>query len=204
MLDPALLAQTAETTAAAYKSASGIIDDLLGRIDAIKTRKLSLNNLLRAYYFEVVANIEFLNVVNLDACKGLKPNAALLKSVMDRIDIQLGAAILFEENVDKGSELYKLLEDKGKLDNRRKNLYRISGGTEVRVTTASFYENILQAISFTVIKTQLLKRLSCLEDAELAMLKPVQCERRLANIMERFKMIKSKLEELKAIASAAR
>lgn len=170
------------------KHVTSIFDDVYDRVQSVKNRKLSLENLTRAYYFEVVHNIELLNTVNFEVFDQVKPNSDIVRALISRIDIQLGATILFSEEEDLSSDFFKLLKSRGRVQNGMKNIY----------------ENILQAISFTVVKTELLKNLTDFGDDELGLLKNIQIDRRIINIQQRFKMIKKKLEELPAISPVAR
>lgn len=83
-------------------------------------------------------------------------------------------------------------------------LVKNNNGKEQNVKGKIFYENILQAISFTVVKTQILRRLVQLTEEELNILNKILLEKRILNIYERFMMIKVKMDELNAIKSIAR
>ena len=199
-----LAEKISDISGVAYKSVTGIIDDVLNRIERIKNKNLSTSNLLRAYYFEVVNNIEFLSVINYKNLQQEKPNSKIIKTLVDKIETQIGATILFCDQIDEKSELFKLLRNKGQLDNTNKKLVKIVNGKEQIVKTRHFYENILQAISFTVVKTEFLRRLSVFDNTDLQLLNTIQLDTRISNILERFIMIKMKLEELDAISSVAR
>lgn len=188
----------------AYAGATTIFDDIYTRIEKVKNKKLSSNNLLRAYYFEVINNLELLNVINFEKFKKEKPNSGALASLIYRLETQIGATILFEEEYDSESDLYRLLEDKGRIRNNKNLLVRNIKGGEEDVNKESFYENILQAISFTVVKIEILRRLTKFSDSEMSILNTILLEKRITNIFQRFKMIKEKLEELKAISTVAR
>lgn len=185
-------------------TASGIFDSIYSRIENIKRKKLSINNLTRAYYFEVVNNIELLTIVDLDNFSPANLDMKLLKSLMSKLETEIGATILFSDFDDQTSGLYKLLESRGRIENRDHILSRSVRGREIPIETNNFYENILQAISFTVVKTETLRRISTFSDDDRKMLKTLHINRRISNILERFKMIQKKLETLPAIVSVAR
>jgi len=48
-----------------YKFASSIFDDIFIRIERVRQKNLSHDNLIRAYYFEVVNNIELFSIINI-------------------------------------------------------------------------------------------------------------------------------------------
>lgn len=186
------------------EGASGIFDSIYSRIENVKRKKLSINNLTRAYYFEVVNNLELLSIVDLEKFNSSNLDIKLLNSLMSKLEVEIGATILFSDFDDQTSGLFKLLETKGRIDNRDHLLSRNIKGKEISVETNNFYENILQAISFTVVKTEILRRISTFTEEDRKMLKSLHVNKRIANIYERFKMIQKKLETLPAISSVAR
>ena len=187
-----------------YTLVTTVFEDLFKMVEAVKARKLSYANLLRAYYLEVINNIEFLSVINFSKLKNEKPNSKYIKVLLDNIDIQIGATILFENDIEKTSDLYRFLENKGKINNRKNMIVKNNNGLEEKVKGKMFYENVLQAISFTVVKTQILQRMVRLSDDDMSILNTILLEKRVMNLYERFIMIKSKLDELDILKSIAR
>lgn len=187
-----------------YTLVTTVFEDLFKMIEAVKARKLTYANLLRAYYLEVINNIEFLSVINFSKLKNEKPNSKYIKVLLENIDIQIGATILFENDIEKTSDLYRFLENKGKINNRKNMIVKNNNGLEEKVKGKIFYENVLQAISFTVVKTQILQRLVRLSDDDMSILNTILLEKRVMNLFERFIMIKSKLDELDILKSIAR
>lgn len=180
------------------------IDTILERVNIIKEKKLSTQSYLRAYYIEVLNNIEFLNIVKLSNLKNTSPNSKDIKFIIDNLVIDIGATILFSDEVEKDSQLYSFLTSKGRIKNT-KNLLRKSGDIEEkRVKQKSFYENVLQAISFTVTKIEILKKLAGFTNEELDSVNNILLERRIVNIKERFIMIKSELDKIPGIREMAR
>lgn len=188
----------------AVGNALGLFDDLFKRVDSVRKRGLGTQACLRAYYLEVVNNLEMLTVVNARRFAGEKVNAPLVKSLVSRLETSVGAAILFGEEPDRDSELYRFLATNGRLSNRQGLLVRSSGLGEERVKGSTCYENVLQAISFTVVKLEVLRRLTAFGDEELAMLNNVMLQRRIVNIHERFALIKTALDGLKGIREMSR
>lgn len=180
------------------------IDTILDRVNKIKDKKLSTQSYLRAYYIEVLNNIEFLTIIKTSKLKNMSPNSKDIKFIIDNLVIDIGATILFSDEVDQDSQLYSFLTSKGKIKNT-KNLLRKSGDIEEkRVTQKTFYENVLQAISFTVTKIEILKKLSSFSDEELDAVNSILLEKRIVNIKERFIMIKTELDKIPGIREMAR
>jgi hypothetical protein len=160
MSDLASIGTTINSINESISGITSIFDSLYSKIEDIQKKKLSTNNLLKAYYFEVVNNIELLQVIRFDVFRNEKPNSLIVKSMIDKIETQLGAAVLFQENINDKTDLYKFLEDKGKINNKDQGIVQIVKGKEKQNKQNSFYENVLQAISFTVVKTEVLRKLT--------------------------------------------
>jgi hypothetical protein len=184
--------------------ASGFLDQVFGCIARIREQQLSAEGILRAYYLEVLDNLEILAVFDLARLGREKPNSEAMRFVMSNLRTEIGAAILLSEGVDEQSRLYRFLRDQGRIRNPKRLMLRTEGGREMPVTGASFYENILQAVSFTVVKTEALRRIAGFSDAQLALCRDIRIEKRLTNIAERSRMIKEKLEDLPGLREMAR
>lgn len=185
-------------------TAVNFFDLLYSKVDAIKSKNLSIQNYLRAYYFEVITNLELLNSVNISKFKSVSINSSLFQKFINRLDTSLGATILFSEEIDKNSDLYKLLQTKGRIQNKNRMLVTYQKGIESMYNGKILYENILQAISFTVIKIEILKRLSTVDSEEIEYLNNLQLEKRIVNIKERFIMIKTVMDQIDGIQAIAR
>ncbi len=185
-------------------SAISFFDTIYSKVENIKNRKLSIQNYLRAYYFEVLHNIELLNTIDCKRFKTLSVNSPVFHKLIMRLDTQLGATILFTEEIDKSSDLYKLLKTKGRIQNKNKMLVTNQKGIEINYAGKILYENILQAISFTVVKIELLQRLSEFDTEEMSYLQPILLERRVTNIKERLIMIKTVMDQIEGIQELAR
>lgn len=66
------------------------------------------------------------------------------------------------------------------------------------------YENVLQAISFTVVKIEVLRRLSGADEDEREYLNKISLEKRVVNIRERFLMIKNVMDRLEGVRELSR
>jgi hypothetical protein len=184
--------------------AAGFLDQAFGRVARMREQQLSTEGILRAYYLEVLDNLEMLAVVDLARLGREKANSEAVRFVVSHLRTGIGAAILLAEGVDEQSRLYRFLRDQGRIRNSKRLMLRSEGGLEVPVTGASFYENILQAVSFTVVKTEALRRISAFSDTQLALCRDIRVERRLTNILERSRMIKEKLDDLPGVREMAR
>jgi len=177
---------------------------IFAKIESVKAKKLSMKNYLRAYYFEVLNNIELLNVVNMTKLKDIKVNSDLFRLLITKLETQMGAAILFDDEIREGNEIFRFLQSQGKIHNTKNMIVKYSNGKEEKANTKSIYENILQAISFTIVKIEILRKLSGFSEEQLELINHILLERRIVNIKERFIMIKNKLEGIKDLKELSR
>lgn len=200
MSDVLAMTNSALTTAG---SVFGFVDRVMMKVDSIKAKQLSADNYLRAYYLEVISNMEVLNCINDKNIASVHINTEAFRSFIDKIDTQIGFSILFAEEEDRQG-LFDFLKAKGRINNSHKKIVKNRNGVEVLETKKTIYENVLQAISFTVVKIEFLKRFSQCNDEELSLYGRIQMDRRIINIRERFVMIKHVMDDLKAIKELAR
>ena len=100
---------------------------------------------------------------------------------------------------------YEKLRKKGKVVNRNQELIKQTiKGDEQKVSGRFIYENILQAISFVVVKINLLKKYSHLNEDDLTIIKPMRIRARLNNIYQRLLMIKNVMDQMDEIKEMAR
>ncbi|MBI9068579.1 MAG: hypothetical protein JEZ09_14885, partial [Salinivirgaceae bacterium] len=100
--------------------------------------------------------------------------------------------------------LYEKLKKQGQVKNRENKLVRTEQGVDKNEKGSFIYENILQAISFVVVKTRLIENYSTLSDEEIVILKPIKLNTRLINIFQRLIMIKTILDKLPEVKEMAR
>jgi hypothetical protein len=186
------------------QAAVGFIEGLWAKVDAAKARKVSAAALLRAYYLEVLHDLELLSVVDVASFREHAPNSKAMRALVSRLETGTAAALLLGSSEGEASELREFLAKRGRLKNRGRQLVRLGKSGEESVKGASLYENVLQAVSFVVVKVALLRRLSELDDEEAAALRPLALDRRLYNVAERLSMIKEKLDELPGVKDMAR
>ena len=190
--------------ATAVTGAVNFFDMVYSRVESVRKRNLSADNYLRAYYFEVVNNLEFLSVVDAKKFKTVEVNSDVFRKFIARLDTEIGSTILFTENIDEKSGLYRLLKAKGRIENRHQMLTTSNTGIEADFRGKILYENILQAISFTVVKIEVLRRLSSVESDEAEYLNRLSLEKRIVNIRERFAMIKNVMDKMDGIRELSR
>ena len=64
----------------------------------------------------------------------------------------MSEAIFFKEDDTKNANLYEKLQKQGQVKNKERKLIKLDGDQERLVKGKFIYENILQAISFVVVK----------------------------------------------------
>lgn len=189
---------------ASTQSAITFFDMLYSKVASIKAKKLSQQNYLRAYYFEVVNNLELLNVTNIKKVSSLDLSSETFQKFINRIETQIGASLLFSEDIESTSNIYKLLKTKGTINNTHKMISIYQNGKETISSKKMIYENVLQAISFTVVKTEVLRQLSTYSPDEREYVQHIMIERRIVNLKERFTMIKKVMDQIEGINELAR
>ena len=204
MADIGINASLPGEIATAVTGAMNFFDMVYSRVENVRKRNLSAENYLRAYYFEVVNNLEFLSVVDVKKFKTVEVNSDVFRKFIARLDTEIGSTILFTENIDEKSCLYRLLKAKGRIENRHQMLTTSHTGIEADFRGKILYENILQAISFTVVKIEILRRLSAVESDEAEYLNRLSLEKRIVNIRERFAMIKNVMDKMDGIRELSR
>ena len=124
--------------------------------------------------------------------------------LVGRLETQIGAAILFADDIDKTGDLFKFLKTKGRIENRGRAIVVYRKGLESSYAGKVLYENVLQAVSFVVVKIELLKRLSSFESDEREFLNTILLEQRVVNIRERLVMIKGAMDQMDGIREISR
>jgi hypothetical protein len=137
-----------------------VFEHLYAEVRAVRERKLSEENFLRAYYLEVKGNLELLDLLKDGALKGKNAGEPGFASFIGRLQTQLAAAILFDE---RGSGH--------------------PGSTYSRLRREC--PVIIPDIAFTVVKIGILKRLAEFTADEKKLLHGVNLETRLDNIEKR-------------------
>ena len=165
-----------------------LFDYFFAIIDTAKKNKLSQQSYLRAYYFEVISNLEILKCIDLDSLSTIPVNTPAIKGIIDNLETEVGLSLLFKE--DSKHDLNKFFSYKGQVTHTEED----EQGT-VKVAEV----NILKAISFVVTKIVVLKKIANLNDDQMEMYKKLRIGVRIKNINERLRMIKEKMDELPEI-----
>lgn len=197
-------ANTLTTGIAAAGAALGLVDNVLERVDRVKSRKLSAESWLRSYYFEVIGNVELLEALDFKKLGAVEVASPGFRKIIARIETEIGLSILFSDKIDPASGLFRLLTAKGKMENRGGALLVSRKGKETPYAGKVLYESVLQAVSFTVVKTEVLKKLASFDSDEREFLRGILLRRRLLNIRERFIMIKNVMDSLEGIRELSR
>ncbi len=185
-------------------SSLNFLDRVLEKADKYKQIKQDTTTFLRLLYIEVLDNIEILNTIDFKKYNSVPPNHPNIKLLIALLQTEIAEAIFYKEEENHNSNLYSKLKKQGQVKNREKKLVKTEQGVDKYVKGKFIYENILQAISFTVVKTRLIKKLSELTDEELTILKPMRFDTRLINIFQRLLMIKSILDKMPEVKEMAR
>lgn len=188
----------------AANAAFGFIDGVLERVERVRARKLTAQAWLRAYYFEVIGNVELLEALDFKRLGAADIAGPAFRKLIARIETEIGLSILFSENIDPASDLFRLLKIKGKMENRGGELLVNKKGKETAYAGKVLYESVLQAVSFTVVKTEVLKKLASFDPDEKEFMRAILLRKRLLNLRERFIMIKNVMDGLEGIRELSR
>jgi len=183
---------------------SSFIEKLIDKIDKYKVIKQDTTSFLRVLYLETIGNIEVLKTINFSEFDSLKPNDAKVKSLLSLLQTEVAEGVFYKEQVSPNIQLYEKLKKQGQVKNRNQTLMVMVNGVERSSSKLFVYENILQAISFVVSKTELLRKLSHLSDEDQVIVKSLNIKTRLININQRLVMIKSVMDKMDEIKEMAR
>lgn len=185
-------------------SSLNFLDKVLEKATKYKQIKEDTTTFLRLLYIEVLDNIEILSTIDFKKYNTIAPNHNNIKSLIDLLQTDIAEAVFFKEEETPNTNLYKKLKKQGQVKNKEKKLMKTEHGIDKYVKGKFIYENILQAISFVVVKIRLIKKLSELNDEEIAILKPIRLDTRLINIFQRLLMIKAILDKMPEVKEMAR
>jgi hypothetical protein len=189
MMNPTAVSTAVST---GYSTLSGIVDDLFRRVQASRDRKFSKENLLRAYYMEVVSNLDFLATIDLTKVSGYKIASNEFRFILSNLQTTIAASIIFCETraekdafskLQKGGERDVLPESKNAIDR---------------------YKNILQAVSFTIDKIETLRKVNAVKQSLIHVYTNLRMVQRLEFIINRLEVIKAFLKTLPEITDIAR
>lgn len=182
----------------------GFLDRVLEKTEKYRQIKKDTTTFLRLLYIEVLDNIEVLNTIDFKKYNSIPPNHPNIKSLVLLLQTEISEAIFYKDEEHHNVTLYEKLKKQGQVKNRDKKLVKTEQGIDKNVKGRFIYENILQAISFVVVKINIIEKLSCLDDNEVEILKPIKLDSRLINIFQRLLMIKSILDKMPEVKEMAR
>jgi len=167
-----------------------IADRIVKGVEEVKNLKLSKKVLLRAYYFEIITNLELLNVINMEAVKKLSINSPSVYSLFQNLEIQIGASIVFsDDNIPR--EVFDFLYRKGSI--KETNDEACKAAQKSKTTN----KTVLQAIDFTLRKITVLQKLASFrEETDEKVIDTLRLKIRVENIIEHLEFIKKNLLEL--------
>jgi hypothetical protein len=164
-----------------------VIDRVIGRIGKFQAANLSLTNKLRVLYFEVSNNLALLKLVKIDALTGIKPRDEEFALLLNCLEIDVCASILFSFDT-QDQEIREFLVKNGKVSQQSEN----DESSAVKNITKS----VLQVMLFIVRKTTTLQKLTVVSSSEKDWLNPTRLGVRIKNIEAHLLFLKKKLVEL--------
>jgi len=189
---------------AILNESSNFIDKLIDKIDKYKAIKQDTTTFLRVLYLEVIGNLEVLKTINFSEFDSLKANDAKVRSLLNLLQTDVAEGVFYKEQDTPNVQLYEKLKKQGQVKNRNQALMVVVNGVERNSSKQFVYENILQAISFVVSKTELLRKLSLLTEEEQVIVKNLNIKTRLININQRLLMIKGVMDKMEEVKEMAR
>lgn len=189
---------------AILNESSSFIDKLIDKIDKYKAIKQDTTTFLRVLYLEVIGNLEVLKTINFSEFDSLKANDAKVRSLLNLLQTDVAEGVFYKEQDTPNVQLYEKLKKQGQVKNRNQALMVVVNGVERNSSKQFVYENILQAISFVVSKTELLRKLSLLTEEEQVIVKNLNIKTRLININQRLLMIKGVMDKMEEVKEMAR
>jgi hypothetical protein len=181
------------------------VDNLIAKVEKYKKIKQDTTSYMRMLYIEVINNIEILQTINFSHFDKLAVNDPKVKTVTTLLQYDILESVFFKCDDQSQYALFEKLKKKGKVINRNQELTKTNAlGVEQKVSGKFIYENVLQAISFVVVKIELLKKYTSLTSDEIAIIKPIRLKPRLVNIYQRLLMIKSVMDQMDEIKDMAR
>ena len=193
-----------KTSTSILNESTTFIDQLLSKIEKYRVIKQDTTTFLRVLYLEVVGNLEVLQTINFSEFDSLTVNHPKVKSLLSLLNTEVAEGVFYKEQASPNLQLYEKLRKQGQVKNRNQSLLAMVNGVEKSSDKRFIYENILQAISFVVLKMELLRKLSNLSDDELTIVKLMKVKVRLININQRLLMIKSVMDKMEEIKEMAR
>ncbi|RPH34459.1 MAG: hypothetical protein EHM93_00050 [Bacteroidales bacterium] len=182
-----------------------LVDTVIQKFEKYQKIKQDTTAYLRLLYIEVLNNLEVLKTINFDRYSNIKANDVKVKTILKLLQTEISESVFYKSTDNPNTELYDKLRKKGKVENKGQELVKTTvKGDDVKIKNRFVYENVLQAISFVVIKIEVMKKYSNLTDEEIDILKNMNFRVRLININQRLLMIKKVMDDFEDIKEMAR
>jgi hypothetical protein len=142
--------------------------------------------MLRAYYFEIQANLDLLEVINKDKLSGLTAYSKAVKSIVNNLEMPIASSIMFSENA-VSKEIFNLFNTTDEImeTDENDNLAK-----KIKKTP-------LQIINFILRKITILQKLSLYEgDQDEDIINTMRLKVRIENIRTHLQYLQDYLKKL--------
>jgi hypothetical protein len=125
------------------------LESLFGVGKYFFNRRVSNKTWLRALYGEINLNLDIIGALNLDYFTDKKINDRVFREVAGSLQTSVAEAILFDDEVNKQSDILNLLQQKGIISGLEQ-LFKIKNGEEVDISGKKSIEQVVTALYFVV------------------------------------------------------
>ena len=176
-------------TTIAEKAIDGIfarIANAFEKAEKTRDRELTGKAMLRAYYIEVRGNLDLLGSLSKTALKDHAVNSPAFSAIVNRLETRIAEAILTDDETARENGLFQILQTTN----------AVSSESSGEVSAGVTYRNVLEAVSFTLVKITILRKLSSLTDEEKTILHGIRLARRVENLKTRLESVLKTLRSL--------
>jgi len=145
-----------------------------------RDRELGGKAMLRAYYIEVCGNLDLIDSLDMKALKESSVNAPGFAAIVNHFETRIAEAILTDDEAARENGLYQVLQ-------KTESAKEIQRGIT--------YKNVLEAVSFTLIKVEVMRKLSSLSEEEKTILHGIDLVKRIENLKRRLLLVEKILRE---------
>jgi len=176
-------------TTIAEKAIDGIfarIANAFEKAEKTRDRELTGKAMLRAYYIEVRGNLDLLGSLSKTALKDHAVNSPAFSAIVNRLETRIAEAILTDDETARENGLFRILQTTN----------AVSSESSGEVSAGVTYRNVLEAVSFTLVKITVMRKLSSLTDEEKTILHGIRLARRVENLKTRLESVLKTLRSL--------
>jgi hypothetical protein len=163
---------------------------VIGIFDRLQNTKLSRQNTLRACYLETLNNLALIETLDETALKKADVFTPAFIAVVNVLEIQSTALVLFNSGDDDKTDVYGFLDKKGKI-----RLEEFNEKTQQEITRLK-YENITDALFFIVTGIAVLQKLCAAPPETKDMIRNLRLHVRIETIKERSWLVSKILKEM--------